>query len=169
MHEMKKIALCLFIALILQSSAYAVVYYGTPMYCRVQIEYSDKENVMRQIVEDMNYEGYELKNKGSITLLFETPLRKQNRFNYATTFGRDWFPENKYGWKRNEFSSPVYQLRVTVVKKTISSVEVEICPLIIWNPGNAFQEEICEYLPKTKRAINDYLSHLRSSFVDENR
>ena len=164
---MKKIILCLFITLILHSSASAVVYHGTPMYCRVQFEYKVKENVMQQIIEDMNDEGYELIKKSSIFMLFETPLRKPNRFNYATTFGRNWFPINKYGWKRYEFSPPVYQLSVTVVKKTISSVEVEITPIIIWNPGNAFQEEIYEYIAKTKRAINDYLISLQEKFVNE--
>jgi len=161
---MKKIIICLFITLILQSSACAIVYYGTPMYCRAQIEYGDKEAVMRQIIEDMNDEGYELMKKSNISLLFETPLRKPNRFNYATTFGQDWFPINKYGWRRSMFSSPVYQLSITVVKKTISSVEVEITPIIIWNPGNANQEEIYEYLSKTKRSINDYLISLQEKF-----
>ena len=165
---MKKFILCLFITLILQSSAYAIVYYGIPMYCRIQIEYNNKENVMQQIIEDMNDEGYELIKKSSISLLFETQLRKPNRFNYATTFGRDWFPLNKYGWRRNEISTPVYQLSITVVKKTIGSVEVEITPIIIWNPGNAYQEEIYEYLAKTKRALNDYLISLKDKFVDEN-
>ena len=164
---MKKIVLCLLFTLILHSFAYAVEHYGVPMYCRIQIEYSNKENVMRQIIEDMNEEGYKLKERSSISLLFETSLRKPNRFNYATSFGQDWFPLNKYGWKRAELSPPVYQLSVTIVKKTISSVEVEITPIIVWNPGNAYQEEIYEYYIKTKRAINEYLSSLKESFENK--
>ena len=162
---MKKIILCLFfITLIFHSSACAVQYHGVPMYCRTQIEYRDKEEVMRQITEDMAEEGYKLKQKTSISLLFETPLRKSNRFNYAISFGQGWFPLNRYGWKRTEFSAPVYQLSITVVKKTVSSVEVEVTPIIVWNPGNAYQEEIYEYYSKTINAINEYLSSLKEVF-----
>ena len=165
---MKKIILCLLIILIYHSSASAVEYYGIPMYCRVQIEYNDRESVMRRIIDDMEEEGYKLKQRSSISLLFETSLRKSNRFNYSTTFGQNWFPQNKYGWKRTEFSPPVYQLSSTVVKKTTSSVEVEISPIIIWNPGNAYQEEIFEDYIKTKRALNEYLSSLKEAF-EKNR
>jgi hypothetical protein len=167
--KMKKIILCLLFTLALCNLAHAIEYYGTPMYCRVQIEYSDKENVIRQIIEDMEEEGYRLIQRSHIFLLFETPLRKSNRFNYATTFGQHWIPTNMYGWRREELSSPVYQLSITIVKKTISSVEVEITPIIIWNPGNAYQEEIFEYLSKTEKAINEYLSSLKSRFVYENK
>ena|GEM_PF-3148514 len=160
---MKKIILCfIFITLAFCYPARAAEHYGTPMYCRALIEYCDKGNVMGQIIKDMNEEGYELMERSSISLLFETPLRKSNRFNYATAFGRDWFPLNKYGWKRTEFSPPVYQLSVTVVKKTTSSVEVEMTPIIIWNPDNAYREEIYEDYIKTKMALNDYLSSLKS-------
>ncbi|MCL1941838.1 MAG: hypothetical protein FWG09_07830 [Synergistaceae bacterium] len=158
---MKKIILLLLIAFIFDGPAGATQYYGSPMYCRTQIEYREKEPVMRQIIKDMSEEGYVLKQKSAISLLFETSLRSPNRFNYATAFGLNWFPLNKYGWKREEFSPPVYQLSVTVVKKTKTSVEVEITPIIIWNPGNAYQEEIYEYYAKTKRALNDYLSSLK--------
>jgi hypothetical protein len=46
---------------------------------------------------------------------------------------------------------------------------VEITPIIIWNPGNAYQEEIFEYLSKTEKAINEYLSSLKSKYVYENK
>jgi hypothetical protein len=134
------------------------------MYCRTQIEYSDKESVMRQIAEDMTEEGYKLTQRTNISLMFETSLRKSNRFNFATTFGQAFIPLNKYGWRRSEFTPPVYQLRTIVVKKTVSSVEVEITPIIVWNPGNAYQEEIYEYYTKTIGAINEYLDSLKDSF-----
>ena len=161
---MKKIILLLLIAFVFNGPAHATQHYGSPMYCRTQIEYSEKEPVMQQIINDMNEEGYVLKQKSAISLLFETPLRRPNRFNYATTFGLNWFPLNKYGWKRTEFSPPVYQLSVTVVKKTKTSVEVEMTPIIIWNPGNAYQEEIYEYYIKTKKALNEYLASLKDKF-----
>ena len=161
---MRKFVLCLIFTLLFCSPAYAITYHGIPMYCRTQIEFGVKESVMKQIIEDMNEEGYELIQKTGIVLLFEAPLRKSNRFNYATDFGNNWFPLNKYGWKRSEFSSPVYQLDVTVVKKTKNSVEVEITPLIIWNPGNAYQENIYEYYKKTLDALNEYLESLKENF-----
>jgi hypothetical protein len=134
------------------------------MYCRTQIEYGNKKDVMQQIIEDMNDEGYELKQRSSISLLFETSLRKPNRFNYATSFGKDWIATHRYGWKRTEFSAPMYQLYITIVNKTIRSVEVEITPIIVWNPGNAYQEEIFEYQSKTEKALNEYLSSLKEKF-----
>ena len=164
---MRKFVLCLIFTFLFHSSAYAITYYGIPKYCRTQIEFSGKESVMKQIIEDMDEEGYELIQKSSISLLFETPLRKANRFNYAKDFGLHWFSLNRYGWKRSEFSSPVYQLEVTVIKKTVSSVEVEITPLIIWNPGNAYQENIYEYYSKTIKALNEYLSSLKENFENK--
>jgi hypothetical protein len=44
-------------------------------------------------------------------------------------------------------------------------VEAEITPMIIWNPGNAFQEEIYEYHSRTEKALNEYLSSLRGKSV----
>lgn len=164
----KKVILCfVLISIVFCFSAKAIEIYGNPMNCRVQIEDAKKDNVMQQVIDDMNEEGYSLMQRSSIYLLFEAPLRKSNRFNYATSFGQHWFPKNEYGWKRQEFCSPVYQLSVNVIKKTVTSVEVEISPIIVWNPGNAFQEEIYEYDSKTKRAINEYLSSLKSKFVYE--
>lgn len=167
---MRKIILCFIsITFILCFPAYAIESYGTPMYCRVQIEDVSKENVIRQIIEDMNEEGYSLKQRSSIFLLFEAPLRKSNRFNYATSFGLHWFPKNKYGWKREEFSSPVYQLYINVIKKAISSVEAEITPIIVWNPGNAYQEEIYEYDLKAEKALNEYLNSLKGKLIYEQK
>ena len=158
---MRKIILTLsLITLISCSSAYAAEYYGIPMYCRTQIEYRDKKNIMQQIIEDMNDEGYELKHRSSISLLFEASLRKSNRFNFATNFGRNWFSANQYDWRREEFSAPVYQLRVIVVNKAKNTVEVEMTPVIIWNPGNACQEEIFEYRSKPEKALKEYLYSL---------
>ena len=100
-NKMKKIILCfILIKLVFCASAFAIEYFGTPMYCRAQIEGVKKENVMQRIIEDMNEEGYSLKQRNSISLLFEAPLRKPNRFNFATTFGQNWFQPNRYGWKR---------------------------------------------------------------------
>ena len=153
--------------MIYHNTVNAVEHFGVPMYCRTQIEYNNKENVMRQIIEDMEKEGYKLIERNHISLLFETSLRKSNRFNYATTFGQDFIPLNRYGWRRTEFSPPEYHLRTIVVKKTVSSVEVEITPVIVWNPGNAYQEEIFEYYIKTIKAINEYLSSLKEMFENK--
>ena len=152
---MKKIVLCLLFTLIVYVSAYAE-YHGVPMYCRVQIESRDKENVIRQIIKDMNEEGYNLIQRSSVFLVFEAPLRRSNRFNYATTFGQSW--------KGMEFSPPVYQLNVTVVRKTTSSVEVEITPKIILNPNSSRQAEIYEDYIKTRSALNEYLISLKEIF-----
>jgi len=161
---MKKIILCLLITMIYHNTVNAVEHFGVPMYCRTQIEYNNKENVMRQIIEDMEKEGYKLIERNHISLLFETSLRKSNRFNYATTFGQDFIPLNKYGWRRTELSPPVYHLRIIVVKKTVNSVKIEITPVIVWNPCNAYQEEIFEYYSKTIGAINEYLSSLKEMY-----
>jgi len=154
-YKVKRIILCLLITLAFVNPAYAYIH-GIPMYCRTQIEYKDKENVMRQIIKDMNEEGYKLKERSSISLLFETSLHKANRFNYATTYG--------HKLRILQFSPPVYQLNATVVRKTTSSVEVEITPIIILNPDTSRQKEIYEDYIKTQMAINEYLSSLKDNF-----
>lgn len=161
---MKKI-ICVLLFLGFCGVAFGGETHGYRKLYSVIIETRDKEAVIKRLISDMQAEKYSLVDKSNVAFTFDSPVRDNGKFGFNLSFN-PWGTVNRGDNSREwiERRPPVYRLEFTVVKKTIESVEVEVCPIFVWNPGIAYQKDIYDSSSSTEKILKNYLNSLKEAF-----